>query len=719
MNMSNTLPWYRRAHRWMQCNLSELDPRDCDIEQWRQYWRGNQIQGTIINAAGTIGYYPTSNPYQYLAKSLDGKDFFKVFSDAAREEGLVIIARMDSNQATGELLRDKPEWFSRDIDGNPIKAADNRYFTCVNTGYYTQQLAGMIREIIQRYHPDGMADNSWAGQGGLICYCDTCRRKFRADTGMELPVKVDFSDHAYRVWLDWNRRRRTELYHWFNSLSKQYGGEDCVYLAMLHPDAYNKSAVDMAMDYTEYAADGKAVMIDGQIRMSATGFDANTLQGLSMHEIFGDDALVIESVATYHMVPSFMRKAANVKGETDSWMRAGMIAGISPSCHFIGGVQEDRRAFRNGADMYRWHISNEQYLYDRHPVANVALIRNFKNTYYYGMDQCQSRTIAPMEGMISALKRGRIPFRPLDIRQLKGAGSSLKAIILPDIAVMTDEQLDDVIQFVKGGGSIVYSGATGMLDAWGYPRKHFPLDELFGLERQERAPIEASPSVNPIYAGVANYAHHTYLRIHAPEHPIFRGFEDTQIIEFGGDLYHVSSSRLKSLATLVPPFPVYPPETAFIPDGKHDSDDGCIFAGDTGYGGRVVYLAADIDRRSGLTCSVDQGNLLKNAIRWVLNGQEPFTVEGPGELSCVLYRQEAQRRFVLQLLNHSGLGKWPGSVEEYYTVGPEAVALRSSVPARRIELRNLGIEVPSVFDGNTIRFEIPSIYDQELVVIEE
>ena len=43
-------PWYMRAHRWNQVNLAETDPRDMDIDVWRNYWRRNRIQGTIINA---------------------------------------------------------------------------------------------------------------------------------------------------------------------------------------------------------------------------------------------------------------------------------------------------------------------------------------------------------------------------------------------------------------------------------------------------------------------------------------------------------------------------------------------------------------------------------------------------------------------------------------------------------------------------------------------
>ena len=68
-------PWYQWAHRWNQVNTAETDPRDCDLNVWKEYWRKNHIQGTIVNAAGTVGYYPSANPYQYRAKFLGDRDY--------------------------------------------------------------------------------------------------------------------------------------------------------------------------------------------------------------------------------------------------------------------------------------------------------------------------------------------------------------------------------------------------------------------------------------------------------------------------------------------------------------------------------------------------------------------------------------------------------------------------------------------------------------------
>ena len=709
-------PWYQRAHRWMQVNSVETDPRDCDLEVWRRYWRENDIQGTIINAAGTVGYFPSENPYQYRARYLGDRDYYGDFSRIAREEGLAVVARMDSNQATEELFQVHPDWFCRDIDGNPVQHTPGRYFTCIHGGYYTEQLAGMIEEIVRRYHPDAFADNSWAGGRGFICYCDNCKRKFKEATGLDLPKKIDFEDRTFRLWLEWSQKSRTELYAWFNDLSTRLGGEDCVYMGMLHPDAYAKTAEQLIMDYAAYGPFNKAAMIDGQIRMDATGFDANSLLSLSTHEVFGEDTLVIESVATYHFAPNFMRKAANAKEETQYWMRAAMLGGVSPSTHFIGGVQEDTRAFQNGAEMFRWHKKNEDYLYGRTLLSGVGLVRSLRNTCYYGKDSCQVRTIQPMNGMIAALKRGRISYFPIDARQIGDKLFKSKLLLLPDIAVLTDEELENLERFVRSGGSLVLSGASGMLDAYGYPRKRFPLDELLGIEREERTPIEVE-----IESGTShNHPHHNYIRFALPRHAILKGFEETPILGLHGTFYHVRSDKLTPIAHMVPTFPTYPPEASFMEDGEHVSDIPAILAGETGFGGRVVYFAADYDRRYGEGFFPDYGDLLKNAIVWALGEENrPFTVEGPGELECKLFSQQQGNRLILHIVNHSGLGRWPGSVEEIYPVGPERVAIRVGDRAvKRVEVRSDCRSIDFTLQEGTLAFTLDRVADQELVVIE-
>jgi beta-galactosidase GanA len=97
---------------------------------------------------------------------------------------------MDSNRTAEDFYQAHPDWFARTVGGAPYRAAD-KYITCINSPYYDEYLPDVLREIIQRSHPEGFTDNSWAGMGrGNICYCDNCQRKFREKTGQAIPRRA-------------------------------------------------------------------------------------------------------------------------------------------------------------------------------------------------------------------------------------------------------------------------------------------------------------------------------------------------------------------------------------------------------------------------------------------------------------------------------------------------------------------------------------------------
>lgn len=164
------MPWYNRVKRWCQTNLTEIDAVACRVEEWASLWKRNRIEGIVVNAAGIVAYYPSEDPLQYRSPYLGDRDLFLEFTEAARQAGIAVVARMDCNRATETVYLQHPEWFAVDRTGTPYRA-DGRYIGCVNGNYYKQFIPERLREIIRRYHPDGFTDNSWQGlPAACICY---------------------------------------------------------------------------------------------------------------------------------------------------------------------------------------------------------------------------------------------------------------------------------------------------------------------------------------------------------------------------------------------------------------------------------------------------------------------------------------------------------------------------------------------------------------------
>jgi hypothetical protein len=134
-------------------------------------------------------------------------------------------------------------------------------------------------------------------------------------------------------------------------------------------------------------------------------------------------------------------------------------------------------------------------------------------------------------------------------------------------------------------------------------------------------------------------------------------------------------------------------------------------------GGRVAYLAADLDRCFARDNLPDHGDLLANIVRWAAQDRLPFQVEGPGLLDCQLYRQE--ERLILHLVNLTNAGTWRSPVHELIAVGPHMVTVQlpAGVAGQSIQFLVSEKDGDLAITDGWARFQIPAILDHEVVVI--
>jgi hypothetical protein len=713
-------PWYRRTYRWGQTNITEKDPVRYDIPWWREFWKRTNVQGVIINGGGIVAYYPSKFPLQHRAEFLGGRDLYGELCKAAHDEGLVVLARMDSNRTSEEFFRAHPDWFARNIHGEPYRAAD-QYVTCVNSPYYDEYIPGVLREIIERSKPEGLTDNSWSGLGrDSICYCENCARKFKDKTGEALPSKHDWNDPLFRQWIEWNYERRLELWDLNNKTTKAAGGPDCLWIGMNSGSIPSQSR--SFRDCKAIWERAEILMLDHQAR-GAAGFQENADTGKLIHGIMGWDKLIPESMAMYQAGGRVsFRVASKPAAEARLWMIEGFAGGIQPWWHHIGAYHEDRRMYHTAAPMMQFYKDNERYLTNRRPVANVGIVWSQRNTDFYGRDEAAELIDLPYRGFTQAMLRARIPYVPVHIDHVAREASNLRVLVLPNIGAMSDAQCDAVRGFAKNGGTVIATGAASLYDENGEARKDFGLADLFG------AHVAYAPGAERKWA---SQTIHTYLRL-SPElrakvwgpevgdeppatgerHAVLHGFEETDILPFGGT---VGALRLDSGVTVpltyIPEFPIYPPETAWMRQPKTDIP-GLVIQG------RAAYMPADIDRRFARDGLPDHGDLLANLVRWAAHGDFPLRVKGHGLIDCNLYAQPG--RLILHLVNLTAAGSGRTPIDDNIPVGPLAVSVKLPKDVRGASVRMAVSKKTAdakVSDG-WAHFDAASVLDHELVVIE-
>jgi hypothetical protein len=642
------------------------------------------------------------------------------------------MARMDSNRAAEDFYKAHPDWFTRDVRGEPYRAAD-KYIACINSAYYDEYLPDVLREIVERSHPEGFTDNSWAGMGReSICYCANCERKFRGKTGMALPREADWNDRAYRQWILWNYERRIEIWELNNKVTRSAGGPDCIWSGMNSGSVSTQSR--SFRDMREICRRADIVMLDHQRRDDDTGFQQNGDTGKRVHGLLGWDKLAPESMAMYQSGPGYFRVASKPAAEARMWMIAGIAGGIQPWWHYVAAYQEDRRMYDTPGPVMKWCKENERYLVNREPVATVGVVWSQRNTDFYGRNDAADRVDAPYTGFMHALVRSRIPYVPIHIDDVNRQAQGLKLLVLPNVAAVSDAQCGGIRRFVEAGGGLLATGETSLYDEWGDPRPDFALADLFGAHRMGETP-KLSGTGERRRSSTERFAPdvHTYLRltpelrrqVNGPEvgdeppirgsrHAVLKGFEKTDILPFGGTLnrLRVAPDAIVPL-TFVPPFPTYPPETAWMRQPSTDIP-GLVL---TQRGkSRIAYMPADIDRRYEHEHLPDHGDLLANVVRWAVADDIPLSVESPGLIDCELYRQN--ERTILHLVNLTSTATWRAPAEEMIRVGPVKVRVRiGKAAASTARLLVTKTARPVAVSGGIAVFEIPSIVDHEVIVL--
>ena len=161
-----------------------------------------------------------------------GRDMPKAFREYTRQSGTRLFLYY-SGMVDGAAGESHPEWRMLHRDGSPQRFFGNfttfvAWGNCPLSDYFDQWVAIHLREILQRYQPDGIwVDGDWAGP----CYCSRCQERFRKDTGHTGPMP-DYSPSTpagaawMKTWAQITHEWRTRFSRFIKALKP-----DCLYSA--------------------------------------------------------------------------------------------------------------------------------------------------------------------------------------------------------------------------------------------------------------------------------------------------------------------------------------------------------------------------------------------------------------------------------------------------------------------------------------------------------
>jgi len=676
------IPWQRKIRRLGQLNMTEHDPVVLDVEEWADYWASLRVDAVLVSVTGILAFYQTKVPFHRKGKFLGDRDFFGECCAAARKRGLHVIARLSPDLNWEDAVQAHPEWFQRDAQGKPIQhIEDLRLFqTCMYSTYMTDYMPAIMREINSLYDIDGLFTNAWPPLGSMpVCHCDQCRN-------LPPPGTV-----AY-----WEKFNDRTIYLWklYDSLAKEKRPSN-FYFGNLGGGIRSTANLVQLGEICEW------FQADNQGR----GGDDTPIWGCALQgrvcSAVQKGKMATNVTAAWSTGRPRWRNVYKSQQEERMWLNETVAAGMVPYHHIIGGengLGEDRRWLEPAHQYFNWMAKHDAHFVNRHSIANLGVVMGQRTQLFY---KSPRGSLMPqyIDGLYYALLEGRFLFDfvhedrlgPEDLKKYS-------ALLLPNTALLSDQQCRQLSAYVDSGGSLLATFETGLYTERNERRTDFGLADVFGIRKA---------------GDIIGTNGNAYLARIEKQHAILTGFGGTNWIPGAENRVPVAPVE-GPILTVVPGFVAYPPELSYPLQSR--TDEPAVVVREKGKS-RLVYFPGDIERTMWQSGHTDLARLLQNSIRWVAGANPPVTIEGQGVVETFAW--ETQAGFAVHLLNYTNPAMHRGWIREFYPIGPQKVrmTLPAGRPITRVELLRAATDIPFHIAGATIEFTIPGVLDYEVAAM--
>jgi hypothetical protein len=677
------VPWQRKIRRLGQLNMTEHDPVVLNVEEWADYWASLKVDAVLVSVTGILAFYQTKVPFHRKGKFLGDRDFFGDCCAAAKKRGLRVIARMSPDLNWEDAVKAHPEWFQRDAQGNAKhQTEDPRLFiTCMFSTYMTDYMPAIMREINSLYDVDGLFTNAWPPLGAMpVCHCDECRKLPPAGT------------LAY-----WDKFNERTMYLWklYDSIAKEKRPSNFYFANLGGGIRSTANLVELGEICEWFQCDNQGRGGDD------TPIWECALQGRVCNAV-QKGKMATNVTAAWSTGRPRWRNVYKSQQEERMWLNETLAAGLVPYHHIIGGengLGEDRRWLEPAHQYFTWMAKHDSHFVNKRSIANVGVVMGQRTHLFYTPPR-GALMRQYMDGMYYALLEGRFLFD--FVHEEKLAPEDLKkysALLLPNTALLSDQQCRQLRAYVDGGGSLLATFETSLYTERNERRADFGLADVFGIRK-------AGDTV-----GTNGNA---YLARIEKRHDILNGFAGTNWIPGAENRVPVAPVE-GPILTVVPGFVAYPPELSY-PLQSH-TDEPAVVVREKGKS-RLVYFPGDIERTMWQSGHTDLARLLQNSIRWMAGANPPVTIEGEGVIETFAWETEAG--FAVHVLNYTNPAMHRGWIRNFYAIGAQKV--RMTLPAgrrvTRVELLRAGMDIPFRIADGAIEFTFPKILDYEVAAID-
>lgn len=413
-------------------------------------------------------------------------DRLKEYLPLAHKEGIRVVVYFNVHWYSRNFGKEHPDWLQIRENGAPV---DDVYTTgtsfCINSPY-REWVFQILRDLC-KYDIDGIFYDGPIFFANT-CYCGSCRKLFKEKYGEEIPPK---SNRLHPLW--------KKLIEFQSDSLQRFLSDSEIIIKGANPDILFYMNGNSNWPYWPTGRDNHKIIKHTDILGAEGGFIYRDLNQTPIYKP-GITARILNNQAEGK--PTVVFDCAGHKpwswyllpGTEISILLAETIA--NGSNYWLAIFPDDLsqpelEVVTSYGDFIR---KNPEPFYQTKSIARIALLWPSRSAEFYSGSsipltdftrEIKAEGIGDItqefEGFYEGLVRSQVPFDVIDEENLKNL-SQYQLLILPNAACLSQEDINNISEFVANGGNIVASFESSLYNEYGERQDDFQLNNVFGIK---------------------------------------------------------------------------------------------------------------------------------------------------------------------------------------------------------------------------------------------
>ena len=622
------MPWYQKAYRRavIDMHISADSPAfmsQFDPATYIEMLSLAQVQSAVVYSHSHVGlcYFPTR--VGQMHPGLGGRDILSEVISLAHQKNINVVIYMSLIFDTW-AYRNHPGWKIYSANGKPA-AENSRYGLCCPNSPYREYIRELIGEVCSNYEFEGIRfDMTFWPE---VCYCPSCQERYQRETGSELPRIIDWEDP---LWVRFQRKREDWL----------------VEFAAMATSTVRRIKPDVSIEHQTSTLPfnwrfGVTERLAEQCTFLQGDFYGDALQGSFARKLF------------YNLTPSRpagfetsigqdLTRYTALKSQEILTCKASAAIADGSAFIFIDSIEPtgvlNPRVYQRMQGVFEYTSPYEPYL-GGNLLQDVGIYMSMESKFdpadnHRAVDDPNLSNHLPhvesVVGACQALRESHIPFGVITKANIHHL-DDFKLIILPNVLMMSEQEVNAFRQYVEKGGCLYASRTTSQVNKDGLKQKDFMLSEVFGVSLEDETK-ETYTYIAPMPGFEAYFDGYTQV------HPA--GFDNNQILVKA----HPAAIPLGRLV-----LPYTNPADPHTFSSIHNNPPGittdypAILLNTYGKG-KAIYAAIELER-------MEHARQIFLQIINLLGGSFSVISNAPKSVEITTFYQPERNRYVISLVN--------------------------------------------------------------------